>query len=145
MRASTVIPVRQKLTDFIFDDLEGMENKALRMYAAVKTHFPERQFGRIARSDRQMIALQAADLVAWQIRRFRSMPGEPLRNEFLRLQSCRRPSFRSTITKQDLHHRADVTIANIPNLREELAMDESIAFYREERSEIDEEAFQGNQ
>ena len=108
-----------ELTDFIFDEQDGMENKALRMYVAVKTHFPERQFGRIAfRSDRQMIALQAADLVAWQIRRFRSTPSEPLRNELRRLNSCR-PPFRSTITMPDLQHLADVTIANIPSLRQE--------------------------
>lgn len=108
-----------ELTYFIFDEQDGMENKALRMYVAVKTHFPERQFGRIAfRSDRQMIALQAADLVAWQIRRFRSTPSEPLRNELRRLNSCR-PPFRSTITMPDLQHLADVTIANIPNLRQE--------------------------
>jgi hypothetical protein len=107
-------------TDFIFDEQEGMENRALRMYIAVKKHFPERQFGRVAfRSDRQMIALQAADLVAWQIRRFRSTPGEPLRDELRRLHSCRRPPFRSTISRQDLQHLADVTITNIPNLRQE--------------------------
>jgi hypothetical protein len=109
-----------ELTDFIFDEQDGMENKALRMYVAVKTHFPERQFGRVAfRSDRQMIALQAADLVAWQIRRFRSTPSEPLRNELQRLHSCRRPPFRSTITRKDLQHLADVTIANVPNLRQD--------------------------
>ena len=109
-----------ELTDFIFDEQDGMENKALRMYVAVKTHFPERQFGRVAfRSDRQMIALQAADLVAWQIRRFRSTPSEHLRNELQRLHSCRRPPFRSTITRKDLQHLADVTITNVPNLRQE--------------------------
>lgn len=108
-----------KSTDFIFDEQEGMENKALRMYAAVKVHFPDRQFGRIAfRSDRQMIALQAADLIAWQIRRFRSTPGESLRNELRRLHSCRRPPFKSTINRHDLQHLADVTTANSPNLRQ---------------------------
>jgi hypothetical protein len=109
-----------EVTDFIFDEQDGMENKASRMYVAVKTHFPERQFGKIAfRSDRQMIALQAADLLAWQIRRFRSTPSEPLRNELRCLHSCRRPPFRCTINKQDLQHLADVTIANIPKLRQE--------------------------
>jgi hypothetical protein len=110
----------QELTDFIFDEQDGMENKAFRTYVTVKTHFPERQFGRIAfRSDRQMIALQAADLVAWQIRRFRSTPSEPLRDELRRLHSCRRPPFRSTIRREDLEHLAKVTIANLPNLRQE--------------------------
>jgi hypothetical protein len=108
-------------TDFIFDEQKGMEKKALRMYAAVKQNFPERQFGRVAfRSDRHVIALQAADLVAWQIRRFRSTPSEPLRNELRRLHSCQRPPFRSTINRQDLQHLADVTTANIPKLRQEL-------------------------
>lgn len=108
-----------ELTDFIFDEQVGMQTRAVRMYVGIKRHFPERQFGRIAfKSDREMIALQAADLIAWQNRRFRCTLDEPLRDELRRLHSGR-PPFKSTIARSDLQHLADVTLANIPNLREE--------------------------
>jgi hypothetical protein len=59
-------------TDFVFEEQTGIEDRVLKMYGRLKAASPRRQLGRVVyRSDRQMIPLQAADLIAWQMHRFR--------------------------------------------------------------------------
>lgn len=107
-------------TDFIFDEQCGIQNKAIRMYHLLKSNFPERQFGRVAyRTDKQMLALQAADLIAWQIRRFRCTPAEPLRDELRRLHSGTKKPYHAILRTDQLQKAVSATVDNIPNLRQE--------------------------
>jgi hypothetical protein len=106
-------------TDFIFDEQDGMQNKALRLYHRLKEFFPQRQFGGVAyRSDRDMFGLQAADLIAWQVRRFRCTPDEALRDELRRLHSSTRQPFKATRWKRDLEGLVTALLAGLPKLRE---------------------------
>jgi hypothetical protein len=107
-------------TDFIFDEQVGMETKAVRLYHRLKGYFPERQFGRVAyRTDKDFLPLQAADLIAWQMRRFRCTPEEPLRDELRRLHSGRLQPFTAILRGKDLEKMAKATLDDIPKLREE--------------------------
>lgn len=106
-------------TDFVFDEQTGIESRALKMYHRLKAHSPHRQLGRVTyRSDRQMLPLQAADLIAWQMRRFRCS-SESVREELSRLHSDPSRVFRSTLTKRRLHRLAKALTDNLPALREQ--------------------------
>jgi hypothetical protein len=106
-------------TNFIFDQQDAMETKAIRLYHRLKERLPLWQFGRVAYySDREMLPLQAADLIAWQIRRFRCTRDEPIRDELRRLHSGRFQPFRSTIWRKELERAVTAMMDNIPNLRE---------------------------
>ena len=110
-------------TDFIFDEQKGIESKALKMYHRLKALSPHRQLGRVVyRSDREMLPLQAADLIAWQMRRFRCS-FEPVREELRRLHSGSRREFRSTLTKRHLQRLANALNDNLPALREQFGED----------------------
>ena len=67
-------------------------------------------------SDKVILPLQAADLIAWQIRRFKCFREEPLRDALKRLHTCRRPPFRHTLGKKDLEMAVRVTLENLTNL-----------------------------
>jgi hypothetical protein len=109
--------------DFVFDEQTGIENRALKMYGRLKAASPHRQLGSVVyRSDRQMLPLQAADLIAWQMRRFRCS-SEPVREELRRLHSGPRRAFRSTLTKARLHRLAKALTDNLPALREQFGED----------------------
>jgi hypothetical protein len=110
----------REITDFIFDQQDGMQNKALRLYHLTKLALPDRQLGRVGyRSDKDTLPLQAADLIAWQIRRFLCTSGEPRRDELRRLHSGRVPPFRSILREKDLQKLVTAVQDNIPKLREE--------------------------
>jgi hypothetical protein len=107
-------------TDFVFDQQDGMETKALRLYHRLKEKLPLRQLGQVAyHSDHEMLPLQAADLIAWQIRRFRCTPDEPIRDELTRLHSGLLQPFQSTIRRRELEKVVTAMMDNVPNLREE--------------------------
>jgi hypothetical protein len=109
--------------DFIFDKQCGMEDKAVRMFLRLKRSLPNRHLGRIAfRDDREMLPLQAADLIAWQMRTFKSS-AEPLRAELRRLHSGPRRDFRKTLTRADFRIMAAAIQENLPRLREDFGVE----------------------
>lgn len=113
-------------TDFVFDQQDAMETKAIRLYHRLKEKLPLRQFGRVAYySDREMLPLQAADLIAWQIRRFRCTRYEPIRDELRRLHSGPLQPFGSTLWRAELERVVTAMMDNVPNLREDYG-DESV-------------------
>jgi hypothetical protein len=97
----------EEVVDFIFDEQEGFETKAYRLYNRLETWFPNRRFGGVRfANDKVVLPLQAADLIAWQIRRFRCFPTEPRRNELARLHSIHQP-FQTILRRRDLKNEAD--------------------------------------
>jgi hypothetical protein len=110
-------------TDFIFDEQKGLQDRAVKMYHRLKDRSPHRQLGRVAyRSDRDMLPLQAADLIAWQIRRFKCS-FEPKREELLRLHSDESRVFRSTVTQKNFRRLASTLTENLPALRKQFGED----------------------
>src|SRR5580698_9418244 len=59
------------VVDFVFDRQDGMETKSARLYFRFRTWFPNWRLGRVGFQDEKLcLPLQAADLIAWQTRRF---------------------------------------------------------------------------
>jgi hypothetical protein len=105
--------------DFIFDEQKGMQKKAARLYHQLTGAMPNRQFGRVGyASDHTMLPLQAADLIAWQMRRFKCN-SEPVRTELRRLHSGSRAPFKKTLNRVNLEKMVNGIKDNLPNLREE--------------------------
>jgi hypothetical protein len=108
-----------KSVDFIFDEQRGMQNRALRLYHRLEVHFPHWQFGRVAYgADETMLPLQAADLIAWQIRRFKSS-AEPVRGELRRLHSGSLPPYKKTLNRSTMEGMVKAMNRNLPSLRAE--------------------------
>jgi hypothetical protein len=104
--------------DFQFDRQDNFRANALRKYASFKRQNPTWRLGRIGfADDRMVLPLQAADLVAWQTRRF-YCSNEGTRRHYRRLHE-RRPPFRVRMTRHMLQTFADAMRANVPNLRAE--------------------------
>jgi hypothetical protein len=111
-----------EMVDFIFDEQKGMENRMRRLYAQFRGWYPHWQLGRVAfKNDKQFLPLQAADLIAWQTRRF-MCTAEGTRKELQRLHSGR-PHYRKILRRQYLREMADAIQENIPKLREEYGDD----------------------
>ena len=107
-----------ELVDFIFDQQDGMETKGARMYGSIRKLFPNWRLGRIGfQDDKKVLPLQAADLIAWQTRRFMCAK-EGTRPEFRRLHS-KRPQFRKILKRKGLQESADAIRNNIAALRVE--------------------------
>jgi len=105
--------------DFVFDEQQGKEATARRLYGQFRGWFPNWQLGRITfKNDRDLLPLQAADLIAWQTRRFLCFRDEKRREALVHLHS-KRQGFRHTISRKDLQQMADAIANNIPKLREE--------------------------
>lgn len=104
--------------DFIFDEQKGQEMTMRRLYHQFRGWFPNWKLGRVAfKSDKEFLPLQAADLIAWQTRRFMSS-NEGTRQALKRLHSGH-PGYRKRLKRQDLQHMADAIKRNLGNLREE--------------------------
>jgi hypothetical protein len=102
--------------DFIFDQQVGVETKARRLYHHFRGWYPNWRLGRVGfGSDKKVLPLQAADLIAWQTRRF-MCSREGTRKELKRLHSGR-PPFRTTLKRRDLQHAADAICNNLPKLK----------------------------
>jgi hypothetical protein len=71
--------------------------------------------------EKKVLPLQAADLIAWQTRRF-MCSRERTRKEYRQLHAVRRP-FRATVKRRLLQEMADAIRANIPKLCEEYGDD----------------------
>jgi hypothetical protein len=105
--------------DFVFDRQTGMEEKVRRLFWGLKQDSPHRQLGgMVFRSDSDTLPLQAADLIAWQIRRFRCST-EPVRQELRRLHSSGRREFRKTISRTDIDNMVFALKQNLPQLRKD--------------------------
>ncbi len=105
---------------FILDTQKGMEHHAHLICNSFRKWHPTWRIGHVAfRNDKEHPPLQAADLIAWQTRRFMS-EAEPTRSEFRRLHS-KYPgqSPRALIKRSDLSELARVTKENLPTLLEE--------------------------
>jgi hypothetical protein len=91
--------------EFICDSSQRVDKRAAKLYHQLK-QFP--QFaGRIIdvffRSDKEFLPLQAADLLAWQVRRFFCVPDEPRRAHFERAKDCpQQNSFSIVLGRNDL-------------------------------------------
>jgi hypothetical protein len=104
--------------DFIFDEQAGMQNKMHRLYQRFRHWYPNWRLGRVGfNSDKKVLPLQAADLIAWQTRRF-MCSREGTRTQFKRLHS-RRQAFRKILKRRELQEMADAISENLPRLREE--------------------------
>jgi len=87
-------------------------------FAMFKRLNPTWQIGRIGfGDDKMLLPLQAADLVAWQTRRFYCST-EGTRLHYRRLHERKAP-FRTRLTRQMLRESADAIRANVPSLRAE--------------------------
>jgi hypothetical protein len=91
-------------TEFVFDNQEQFEKTSDRLYRGMINY--ERFAGRAAnvayRNDKKILPLQAADLLAWQIRRAYSVPREPRRPQFDSAQQCSEPPYVHTLTRKEL-------------------------------------------
>jgi hypothetical protein len=107
-----------ELVDFIFDEQDGMQTKAARQYGSFRGWYPNWRLGRIGFNDeKKVLPLQAADLIAWQTRRFMASK-EGTRELYKRLHS-NRPPYRKTLNRQMLKDSADAILKNLDALREE--------------------------
>jgi hypothetical protein len=105
--------------DFVFDKQDGLERKALRLYGSFRRGVPSWRLGRVAYlNDKEFSPLQAADLIAWQTRRF-MCSSEGTRVELHHLHSKYPNPPRSRIKRSDLVGMARAMQENVPNLVEE--------------------------
>jgi len=91
--------------DFVFDSDERNELTGRGYFKTLMRKIPQvnNALGEIDyRDDKQFNPLQAADLIAWQNRRFFSFPKEPRRNELGRLHSRRDMWFRKLLNREDI-------------------------------------------
>jgi hypothetical protein len=111
-----------EIVHFIFDTQGAMEDKMLRLYDTFRGDFRHWKLGSVEyRSDKDVLPLQAADLIAWQTRRFLCST-EGTRDEIKRLHSVR-PPFRSILKRTDVKDAADAIRENIPRLKQQYGED----------------------
>jgi hypothetical protein len=104
--------------DFQLDRQDNLRANALRKFATFKRSNPTWQIGRIGfGDDKMLLPLQAADLVAWQTRRFYSSAAGT-RRHYRRLHERKAP-LRIRLTRRKLLESADAIGDNVPNLRVE--------------------------
>jgi hypothetical protein len=96
---------RNRPIEFIFDSSERFEKPSLRLYH----HLPSihELFGNITNvhyeDEKLFLPLQAADLLAWQIRRRFCVTSEPPRPQFEKaINNPRLPPFLKALTREDL-------------------------------------------
>jgi hypothetical protein len=119
-----------EMIDFVFDNQPGMKVKTARMYAQFRTMFPNWRLGRVGfAGDKKVLPLQAADLIAWQTRRF-VCSNEGTRPEF-RLLHSRRPPFKATVKRRLMQQMADAMRDNLPSLRKEYGDERVDRFQRQ--------------
>lgn len=95
----------QEPAELVFDNSERLDRRAKKLYGQLIT-FPQ-YAGRVLnvhfRSEKDFLPLQAADLLAWQIRRGFSVPKEPRRAHLDAATKCPREiPYSYILTKQDL-------------------------------------------
>jgi len=94
--------------EFVFDsmDRKRFENPSLLVYGELqnRAYFSGRIANVLYRDDKAFLPLQAADLLAWQVRRAfcPSVPTEPRRRHFDTAQQCAQPPFSYEMTRKDL-------------------------------------------
>jgi hypothetical protein len=112
-----------EIVDFVFDEQEGMDRKALGIYQSFKTWFPHWRLGKVAhRSDRDFLPLQAADLISWQTRRFMCST-EGTRAELRRLHSKYPQPPRMRVRRSDLENMARSLQQNLESLVGDFGVD----------------------
>jgi hypothetical protein len=90
--------------DFVFDSHEVYEDPSKLQYRQLMG--TPLLAGRVVdvsyKSDLEFVPLQAADLLAWQIRRRFSIPYEPSRPQYDAARKCQETAFDAIITEDDL-------------------------------------------
>lgn len=93
----------------MFDRQSGLEGRAGRLHA-IHQQLPilSDQIGNLDfRDDQDFVPLQAADLVAWQARRYWSNRPEPMRQHFLDAKALKRPPLRARLKQKHLRNLID--------------------------------------
>jgi len=95
---------------FVFDSHERFENPSKQLYNQILG--APVLAGRIVNvdyeDDKQFLPLQAADLLAWQVRRAFSFPQEKRRAHYDRANSCAWPPYSYILSRQDLQQGVDL-------------------------------------
>src|ERR1022692_2803718 len=91
-------------TEFIFDTQRGVEKRSEMLYYQMieQSRFAGRIVNVLYRDEKEFLPLQAADLLAWQVRRAYCVTDETRRRHFDAALHCVDKSFMYTITKENL-------------------------------------------
>jgi Protein of unknown function (DUF3800) len=105
----------QQPAEFVLDSSQRLDRQARKLYSQLLT-LPQ-YAGRVASvvfsDEKDTLPLQAADLLAWQVRRAFSVPNEPRRTHYDRAQYCaKEPPFPVILNRADLAHLLAVMEAN---------------------------------
>ena len=110
--------------DFVFDSHESFQKPSERLYGYMQCM--EQFAGRIInvsyRDEKRFLPLQAADLLAWQVRRFFCRPNEPRRLHFDRATTCSQPSYSYVMGKTDLKDVATALEQGVKNMAASLGI-----------------------
>jgi hypothetical protein len=113
-----------EVVDFIFDRQNGQEKQSLRLYEDFKVQYPLWRLGEVKfRSEAEFLPLQAADLIAWQTRRFMCVP-EGTRATFKRLHSGRVRPYRKILKRRNLIEMAGAIEANLSKMQKLFGMEQ---------------------
>jgi len=120
--------------EFIFDSQEQFEKPSRKLYQQMleMRHFAGRVSDVIYRDEKKELPLQAADLVAWQTRRFVCVPTEPRRSHFDECRRCAQSPYTYVISRPDLHEMMEAINreANRFALRNNIPVDIPLWEYR---------------
>ena len=128
--ASAVLGIDKHLGDtepleIVLDSSERLDKQA-KMQAArmlVLPPYADRVVNVWFRDDKDFLALQAADLLAWQVRRAFCVPTEPRRRHFDNAKNCpREKPFDVELDRKDVQNTADVIEAGLRKHAEALGI-----------------------
>ncbi len=90
--------------EFVFDNHERFENPSRLQYGQMQGmgRFAGRIVNVLYRDEKKSLPLQAADLLAWQVRRAFCVPGEPRRAHFDSARNCVQHHYGYVICRKDL-------------------------------------------
>lgn len=91
--------------EFICDSSQRVDKRAVKLYDQLNRlpQFAGRIIDVSFQSDKECLPLQAADLLAWQVRRFFCVPDEPRRAHFEGARDCpKQDSFSAILSRNDL-------------------------------------------
>jgi hypothetical protein len=99
-----MIAFNDELIEFIVDTQQGADKRSKILYGQMTAHerFAKRIVAVSYCDDKKVLSLQAADLLAWQVRRAYCVTDEPRRPQFDAARNCIDKSFMTDITKDDL-------------------------------------------
>jgi hypothetical protein len=95
---------QHKPIDFVFDSDERFENPSKILYGQMMdmNYFAGRIVNVHYEDDKEFLPLQAADLLAWQVRRAFCFPNEPRRGHFDSARACVQPHYAYIMSRKKL-------------------------------------------